>query len=191
VTEGLNPKLAARLLALGLLTVIVQVAAVSQVHLFGVNADLLPVVVAAVGLLCGSVTGAVFGFCVGLFLDLALVQTVGLSSLLYVAVGYWSGRAHELRDPQGPLVPIALGAIATAIAAVGYSLMQFLLGVDAPVTLVLVREILATILLNALIAGPVMALTRRALLPVLPEDPRRRRRRRAYTTGGLSPLHRA
>jgi rod shape-determining protein MreD len=191
VTEGLNPKLVARLVALGLLTVIVQVAAVSQVHLFGVNADLLPVVVAAVGLLCGSLTGAVFGFCVGLFLDLALVQTVGLSSLLYVAVGYWSGRARELRDPQGPLVPIALGAIATAIAAVGYSLMQFLLGVDAPVTFVLVREILATILLNALIAGPVMALTRRVLLPVLPEDPRRRRRRRAYTTGGLSPLHRA
>jgi rod shape-determining protein MreD len=191
VTEGVNPKLVARLFALGLVTVIVQVAAVSQVHLFGVNADLLPIVVAAVGLLCGSVTGAIFGFSVGLFLDLALVQTVGLTSLLYVAVGYWTGRLRELRDPQGPLVPIALGALATATTTIGYSLMQFLLGVDAPVTLLLVREIVATILLNALIAGPVMALARRVLLPVLPEDPRRRRRRRAYTTGGLSPLHRA
>jgi rod shape-determining protein MreD len=191
VTEGPNPKLIARLFGLGLVTVIVQVAAVSQVHLFGVNADLLPIMVAAVGLLCGSLTGAVFGFSVGLFLDLALVQTVGLSSLLYLAVGYWAGRARELRDPQGPLVPIVLGAAATAVAAIGYSLMQFLLGVDAPLTFVLVREIVATILLNALIAGPVMALTRRVLLPVLPQDPRRRRRRRAYTTGGLSPLHRA
>jgi rod shape-determining protein MreD len=191
VTEGVNGKLVGRLVGLGLLTVIVQVAAISQVHLFGVNADLLPLVVAAVGLLCGSVTGAVFGFSVGLFLDLALVQTVGLSSLLYLGVGYWTGRLRELRDPQGPLVPIALGAIATAIATIGYTLMQFLLGVDAPVTFVLVREIVATILLNALIAGPVMALARRLVLPALPEDPRRRRRRRAYTTGGLSPLHRA
>jgi rod shape-determining protein MreD len=191
VTDGLNPKLVGRLAGLGLLTVIVQVAAVSQVHLFGVNADLLPIVVAAVGLLCGSMTGAVFGFSVGLFLDLALVQTVGLSSLLYLAIGYWAGRARELRDPQGPLIPIALGAVATAIATIGYTLMQFLLGVNAPVTFVLVREIVATILLNALIAGPVMALVRRLLLPTLPEDPRRRRRRRAYTTGGLSPLHRA
>jgi rod shape-determining protein MreD len=191
VTEGLNGKLVGRLVGLGLLTVIVQVAAVSQVHLFGVNADLLPIVVAAVGLLCGSVTGAVFGFSVGLFIDLALVQTVGLSSLLYLGVGYWTGRLRELRDPQGPLVPIALGAIATAIATIGYTLMQFLLGVDAPVTFVLVREIVATILLNALIAGPVMALARRLVVPALPEDPRRRRRRRAYTTGGLSPLHRA
>jgi rod shape-determining protein MreD len=191
VIEGLNARLIARLIPLGLLTVIVQVAAVSQVHVFGVNADLMPLVVAAVGLLCGSITGAVFGFCVGLFLDLALVQTVGLSSLLYVAVGYWCGRARELRDPQGPLVPIAFGALATAVATIGYSLMQFLLGVDAPVTFVLVREIVATILLNALIAGPVMAFVRRVVVPTLPEDPRRRRRRRAYTTGGLSPLQRA
>ncbi|HSD80022.1 MAG TPA: rod shape-determining protein MreD [Solirubrobacteraceae bacterium] len=191
MTDGTRLKLAARLVPLGVLTVIVQVAAVSQVHLFGVNADLLPLVVAAVGLLCGSLTGATFGFAVGLFLDLALVQTVGLSSLLYVAVGYWAGRARELRDPQGPLVPIVLGALATAVATIGYSLMQFLLGVDAPVTFVLVREIVATILLNALIAAPVMGLVRRILGPALPEDPRRRRRRRAYTTGGLSPLQRA
>ena len=102
-------------------------------------------------------SGAIFGFGVGLFADLALVQTVGLSSLLYLAVGYWAGRARELRDPQGALVPIAAGAAATAVATVGYSIMQLLLGVDAPVTFGLVREILATILLNAVIATPVMA----------------------------------
>jgi predicted secreted protein len=68
--------------------------------------------------------------------------------------------------------------------------VQFLLGVDAPVSFLLVREIIATVLINALIAGPVFALVRRWLVPVLPDDPRRRRRR-AYTTGGLSPLSRA
>ena len=76
------------------------------------------------------------------------------------------------------------------MATVGYSIMQFLLGVDAPVTFGLVREILATILLNAVIATPVIALVRRLLGRALPEDPRRRRRR-AYTTGGLSPLRQA
>ena len=183
-------QLAARLTALGALAVIVQVAAVSQVQLFGTNADLSPLVVAAVGLLCGAVPGAVFGFCVGLFLDLALVQTVGLSSLVLLAVGYGAGRLRELRDPEGALVPILVGATATAVATSGYSLMQFLLGVDAPVSLLLARQILATTLLNAIIAAPLYALVRRVLLPALPEDPRRRRRR-AYTTGGLSPLSRA
>jgi len=185
-----TPQLAARLVVLGLSIVILQVSAVSQIELFGTNADLSPLVVGAVGLLVGSLPGAVFGFAVGLFLDLALVQTLGLSSLVYVAVGYGAGRWLELRDPQGALVPFAAGAAATAVATIGYSLMQFLLGVDAPVSFLLVREILATILLNALIAGVVFAVVRRWLTPALPDDPRRRRRR-AYTTGGLSPLSRS
>jgi rod shape-determining protein MreD len=185
-----TPQLLARLLALGVAMLILQVAAVSQIELFGTNADLSPLVIAAVGMMVGSVPGAVFGFAAGLFLDLALVQTLGLSSLVYVAIGYWAGRLRELHDPQGALVPFGVGAAATATATIGYSLMEFLLGVDAPVSFMLAREILATILLNALIAGVVHAIVRRWLLPALPEDPRRRRRR-AYTTGGMSPLSRA
>ena len=99
-----TPQLAARLVALGVAMVILQVAAVSQIELFGTNADLGPLVVAAVGLMVGSLPGAIFGFATGLFLDLALVQTVGLSSLVYLAVGYGAGRWLELRDPQGALV---------------------------------------------------------------------------------------
>lgn len=184
------PQLILRLALLGVLVVLLQVSAITQIELFGTNADLVPLVIAAVGLLAGSVSGACFGFFVGLFLDLALVQTVGLSSLVYVGVGYGAGRFREMRDPQGALVPLAVGAAATALATIGYSVMQFLLGVDAPVSFLLARDILATILLNAIIATPVYAGVRRLLLPALPEDPRRRRRR-AYTTGGLSPLSRA
>jgi hypothetical protein len=87
-------------------------------------------------------------------------------------------------------VTIAAGAAATAIATIGYSIAQFLLGVDAPVSFLLVRDIFTTIVLNTILAAPVFALIRRWLLPALPDDPQRRRRR-AYTTGGLSPLSRA
>jgi rod shape-determining protein MreD len=184
-----TPNLVVRIALVGILTVILQVSAVSQITIFGVNADLSPLVIASVGLLTGSLPGAVTGFGVGLFLDLALVQTVGLSSLLYLTVGYGAGRLRELRDPQGALVPIAVGAAATALATIGYSLMQFLLGVDAPVSLQLVQQIFITVLVNTLIALPVYALVRRVIQPALPDDPRRRRRR-AYTTGGLSPLQR-
>jgi rod shape-determining protein MreD len=185
-----TPQLLLRAALLGVLVVLVQVAAVSQVYLFGTNADLTPLVVAAVGLLCGSLPGAVFGFAVGVFVDAALVQTMGLSSLVFVVAGYWAGRLRELRDPQAAVVPMIVGAAATAVATIGFGLMNFLLGIDAPVSFLLLRQILATILLNALIALPVFAAVRRWLGPVLPEDPRRRRRR-AYTTGGLSPLSRA
>jgi rod shape-determining protein MreD len=185
-----TPQIVLRMVLMGVAVVLVQVTTISQVTIFGANADLTPLVVAAVGLLCGSLSGAVFGFGVGLFVDSALVQTMGLSSLVYLTAGYAAGRLRELRDPQAAVVPMVVGAGATAIATFGFGLMNFLLGLDAPVSFLLLRQILATILLNALIALPVFALVRRWLLPVLPEDPRRRRRR-AYTTGGLSPLSRA
>ena len=179
-----------RLVAIALVGGILQLTTVSQVAFFGVPADLSPLLVAAVGLLMGSVPGALFGFAVGLFVDTALLQTLGISSLVLTAVGYGAGRLRELRDPAHGLVPVAVGALATAVFAVGFSVMQFLLGVDAPVSLLLVRQILITIVLDALLALPVYALVRWVLLPFLPDDPRRRRRR-AYTTGGLSPLSRA
>jgi rod shape-determining protein MreD len=180
-------KLTLRLILLGFLAVVVQESAISQISIFGVSADLTPLVVMSVGLLCGSLTGAIFGFFTGLLIDLILVQTLGVTSLLYIAIGYWAGRLRELRDPSHELVPLAGGALASAFAGFGMALIQFLLGVDAPVSGLLLQQICIFVLVNTLIALPVHALVRRIVRPVLPEDPRRRRRR-AYTSGGLSPL---
>jgi rod shape-determining protein MreD len=182
--------LIARLAALGVACVLLQVAAVSQITVFGVNADLSPLVVAFAGLLTGSIWGALFGFGVGLLLDLTLVQTLGVSALIYTLVGYGFGRLRELRAPQATFTAVGVGAAATAAATIGYSLIEFLLGVDSPVSLLLGRQIVATIVINTLISMPVWSVVRRWLSPSLPEDPRRRRRR-TYTTGGLSPLSRA
>jgi hypothetical protein len=84
-----------------------------------------------------------------------------------------------------------VGASASAVSLVGYSLMEFMLGVDAPVSFELLRQIVLGVLVNAIVALPMWALVRRLLVGALPEDPRKRRRRRTYTTGGLSPLSKA
>jgi rod shape-determining protein MreD len=157
---------------------------------FAVTVDLSPLVVAFVGLLCGSTIGAATGFVVGLLVDLALVQTLGVTSLIFTLIGYWCGRLRELRDPQATLTPLLVGAAAAAAAAVGYSLVEFMLGVDAPVSLELLRQIVLGVVVDTIVALPMWAIVRRTLEPGLPDDPRRRRRR-AYTTGGLSPLSRA
>ncbi len=184
------PKIAGRLALLGLVGGIFQLTTVSQIAIFGVPADLSPLLVASVGFLCGSVPGALFGFCLGLFVDTALLQTLGVNSFILTGIGYAAGRVRELRDPAHALAPVAIGAAATAIAVIGFALLQFLLGVEAPVSLLLLRQILMTIVLNTLLALPVYIVCRRWLAPYLPDDPRRRRRR-AYTTGGLSPLSKA
>lgn len=177
-----------RLLALGLVALLVELELVSQINLLGVTADLTPLIVVSVGLLLGSEAGAIMGFCMGLLIDMALHQDLGVSSLVLTGVGYGGGRLREVNDPAASgLVPLAAGAGATAVAAGGYALVQFLLGVDAPVSLELLRQILATVLVNAAIALPVYALVRRALGRTMPSVPRRRRRP-GTVSGPLSPL---
>ena len=70
-----------RLILLGFVASLLQLTSASQVSIFGVPMDLSPLIVASVGFLGGSVPGAVFGFCFGLFADTALMQTLGVSSL--------------------------------------------------------------------------------------------------------------
>lgn len=181
--------LTVRLVILGFGVCIVQLAAMSQLELFGAHADLVPLVVVMCGLLLGSLPGAVIGFACGFFVDCALIQTMGLSSLVYLTAGYGAGRLRELRDPQAAAVPAIVGGAATTIVTVGYSMMLFLLGTPISVTGLLVGQIVVTILVNTLISLPVYAVVRRWLVPVMPDDPRRRRRR-AQTTR-LSPLSRA
>ena len=118
-----------RLILLGLVASILQLTAASQVSVFGVPMDLSPLIVASVGFLAGSVPGMVFGFCFGLFADTALMQTLGVTSLVLTVIGYGAGRVRELRDPAHGLAPVAVGAAATAVAALGVTLLQFLLGV--------------------------------------------------------------
>lgn len=176
-----------RVAALSVIVVFVQIGVVSDVPVFGVSIDLSPLLVAFTGLLCGSMLGAVAGFGIGLLVDLALMQTLGVTSLIFTLIGYGSGRLREMRDPQAALTPLLLGAAAAAGAMVGYSVIEFLLGVDAPISFELLREIVVGTLVDTAVALPLWVLVRRCLIGGLPDDPRRRRRR-AYTTGGLSPL---
>jgi rod shape-determining protein MreD len=183
--------LISRIGALSVALVFFQIGVISELPLFGVSVDLSPLLVAFVGLMCGSTLGAGAGFAVGLLVDLALVQTLGVSCLIFTLIGYWTGRLRELRDPQAALTPLLVGAGASAVSLIGYSMIEFMLGVEAPVSFELLRQIVLGIAVNSLAALPTWALVRRALEGALPDDPRRRRRRRAYTTGGLSPLSRS
>ena len=174
-----------RLAVLALLGSLVQPVLMSHVDIAGGAPDLIPLLVMSVALVMGSMSGAVFGFCLGLLVDVALLQTMGVTSLVLLAVGYWVGRARETQDLEGPLAALVSGALATLATVLGFSMMQFLLGVDPPVGGALVRLVLATVVLNALLAVPVHALVRRVVGESAVAAGRRRRGR---TTGGLSPL---
>ena len=177
---------AARIAAFVVLAVVLQVAGVAKLHLLGASPDITPLLVGAIGLLGGSVAAAVVGFACGLLLDLALGQPLGSSALVLTAVGYAVGRYREVRDPAHGLIPIPVGAAATAGYVLGTAALSFMLEIGAEVSGVVFREMLITVLLNALVALLVFPIVRRGLRRALIEStPRRRRSRETAPTGPL------
>jgi len=165
-----------RLCLLVVSVVVFQIAVLGQINVLDANADLLPLVALSVGLLAGPVTGATVGFLLGLVADMALLQTLGVTSLLLIGVGYLAGRYRELRDATHKMVPVIGGIVATLAYAAAFSLVQFLLGVESPVSSLVIREILIGVLINGLLAMPVFAAVRAFLRPDLIDDLRPRRR---------------
>jgi rod shape-determining protein MreD len=158
--------------------VILQLSGVAGQRFLGATIDLTPLVVAGVAIYAGSVPGAATGFAAGLVLDLAAGQTVGASSLVLTAVGYAVGRYREVRDPAHGLLPIPVGAAATAGWVAAFAAVSFMLDVGAEVSPVIFRDMLTTIAINALVALPVFAVCRRILRPSLAVDPFELSRRR-------------
>jgi rod shape-determining protein MreD len=167
-----------------LAAVVFQIACLVQIRIIGGTADIMPLLVAAVALYAGSVPGAATGFFTGLLADLALGGDLGASSLVLTAVGYGVGRYREQRDPAHGLTPIPVAAAATGGYVLAYAAVSFMLSVDAPVSLLVVREMLVTVVLNALIALPFFAVTRRLLRPVLLVEPGPRARRDSTISSG-------
>ena len=146
--------------------------------MFGGHADLVVLVVAAVAYYGGSVAGCATGFAAGLLLDLLTGTTMGASSLVLTAVGYGVGRFREVRDPSHGLLPVAVGTVATAGWVVAFAAVALMLDIGARVSPLVMRDMIVTVLLNALLALPVFTGCRKLLRPSLAVDPLELRRRR-------------
>jgi rod shape-determining protein MreD len=164
--------------ALLLLAVVLQLSALSQLSVFGGHADLVVLVVAAVAYYGGSVPGCAAGFSAGLLLDLLTGTTMGGSSLVLTAVGYGVGRFREVRDPSHGLLPLAVGPVATAAWVIAFAAVALMLDIGARVSPLVIRDMILTILLNALLSLPVFTGCRKVLRPSLAVDPLEGRRRR-------------
>ena len=165
-----TPPILLRLVLIVFVAVLLQLGFFSQVPLLGSVANLLPVVVVALGLLGGAVTGAVTGFATGLLIDVMIGGTLGVASLSLMAAGYLAGRWREGYDIVSSLVPPLLTGALTALTALIYGALTLTLGVDAPVSVLALREVVVQGLLGILLAIPVFPLIRRIVRPALVDD---------------------
>jgi rod shape-determining protein MreD len=180
----LTPNILARLVAILVGGVILQLSFFSQVALFQVSPDLLPALVIVLGLLGGSLTGAVCGFSVGLLLDCLLIAPLGGSSLVLLTTGYLAGLFRERFEIHSALVPPLLCMGLTFFAELGFGTVELMLGIDAPVSALVIWDMLLKSVFAFFGGWAIYIGVRRALRPALVEDPTVRRSGRRPTVLG-------
>jgi rod shape-determining protein MreD len=179
----LTANILARLVAIVVAGVILQLSFFSQVSLFHVSPDVLPALVVVLGLLGGTLTGAVCGFWVGFLLDCLLIAPLGGASLVLLATGYLAGLFRERFEIHSALVPPLLCMGLTLFAELGFGAVELMLGVDAPVSGLVIRDMLLKSIFAFFLGWAIYAGVRRALRPALVEEPMARRSRRPTVLG--------
>ena len=165
-----TPQIMLRIVAIVLLAVLLQLSFFSQVEVFRTSPDILPAVVVSLGLLGGSLLGAVSGFSVGLLVDCLLVETLGATSLVLLSVGYLAGLYRERFDVTNSLVPPLLCMALTLVAELSFAAVQLMLGVDAPISPLVIRDVAIKSIYALFLGAPIYILIRRTLRPALIED---------------------
>ncbi len=166
----LTPQIWARLVGLTVFTAVAQVTFFAKLELLGTNPDGALLVVVALGLLGGSVAGAVAGFSIGLLVDSLLMQTLGAFAAALMAVGYVAGRYRESAGTPSRATVALLGAGYTLLGVLAFAAIQIGTGVDADVSAHVVRDAAAKTVLGGVLALPVFLAVRLVLRPALVDD---------------------
>jgi rod shape-determining protein MreD len=172
----LTPGVIARLATLGALAAIAQVVCFSKMDVFGSSPDVALLVVISVGMLGGSLTGAVTGFSVGLLIDCLLLESLGAFALTLLTVGYVAGRYRETVGRPTRAAVVLLGGSLTLLGAVVIAAIQIGTGIDADVSFLVVRDALVKSLIGALISIPVLWIVRLVVRSALVDERRAARR---------------
>ena len=180
----LTPKMLARLVAILVLGVILQLSFFSRVALFHVSPDILPALVVSIGLLGGTMAGAVTGFSVGFLLDCLLIAPLGGGSLVLLATGYLAGLFRERFEVRSPLAPPLLCMGLTLFAELGFGALALTLGIDSSVSPLVIRDMVLQSIFAFFLGWPIFLGLRRALRPALVEEPAAPRRRRRLALPG-------
>jgi rod shape-determining protein MreD len=171
-----TPRILVRIVAIIVLAVLLQLSFFSQVEVFRTSPDILPAVVVSLGLLGGSLAGAVSGFSVGLLIDCLLVEALGATSLVLLSVGYLAGLYRERFDVTSALVPPLLCMGLTLLAELSFGAVQLMLGFDSPISALVIRDVAIKSIFAFFLGIPIYIGIRRALRPALIEERVVRRR---------------
>jgi rod shape-determining protein MreD len=149
-----------------LVAALVQVSIAGWIEVAEGRPDLLLVLLVSIALLRGPLFGAVAGFWAGLVIDVATLETFGLTSLLLTVAGYWAGRFGDVTTRASAHPPLIAVALATVGVGSGSAVLHFMLGESMAAGEFFVGVLLPSLALNMLLAYPVYGLTSRLFPPL-------------------------
>jgi rod shape-determining protein MreD len=153
-----------RVVPLGLLaltTVIVQVALMPHLRLFGVVPDLGLVLAIAVAYYDDAEGAAIVGFATGLGFDLFLQTPVGASALAYSVTGYLTGVLQAGLIRSSRWLPLALGGLGGLVGGLMFVGIAILAGTDTLIAGDTLGLVARSALFDALVATVVFPLVGR------------------------------
>jgi rod shape-determining protein MreD len=103
---------------IGIILIVVyalQLTLVSELRIFGIQANLLLVVTCAISFLFGSVDGSIVGIVLGLLLDLYQGRNIGLSALVFFYLAIFIGSFNKKFFKDNYLILLILTIVATVI----------------------------------------------------------------------------
>ena len=156
----------AAVIAAGLLA---QTTVLAAPRLRGARPDLLLLAVVAVAMAAGAERGAAFGFAAGFAADLLLDLPVGLSALVYTAIGYGVGRVRPYLAASSVLVPAGLAVAASLAAVLASGALLRLLDLSGYSWGFLLRAALAGAGINLVLTPLVYPVVRRLAAPASAE----------------------
>lgn len=156
-----------------LVALVIQLSVLPEIAWHGVVADLVLLVVVAIGLAHGSESGLTLGFVGGLMLDLAppADHLAGRWALALMVVGYLAGRVRQPARPS-PTAVLATVAACSFIGTSLFALTGLVLQDPSVSTGELIRGILLALvwdlLLTPFVLPPVLAVFRRVDAELVP-----------------------
>lgn len=106
---------------------LLQSTVFAQFNIGGIVPNLLIIVTASLGFLCGKKTGIIVGFSCGILMDFFLGSVYGMNGLLYMYVGYCNGLFKKILYPKDIKLPLVLIAGSDIGYGVFFYFFRFLL----------------------------------------------------------------
>ena len=151
-----------------LMTLVIITAVLLQTSLFphlalaGFRPDLIALLTVGFALEDGPGSGMRVGFAGGILADLLVNHSaVGLSALVYVALGYGVGVARPYLAPESVTAPLIAALLSGIVGDGGFGLLSRLLGDETYGLTFIAESALLVALYNTLLAPVVFAVVRR------------------------------